>query len=148
MRLFSTALVAALIALPAAAQPAPPGPIPPQRLSADVKVLASSKLAGRAPGGPGEAGTLAYIVSQFKAAGLQPAGDKGGWTQAVPLIRFTVDPAKTKFQLTSGGATRDLVETKGVMVWTQRPVARVEVEKAPLVFVGYGVAAPERHWDD
>ena len=148
MRLFPTALAAALIAFPAAAQTAPSGPISPERLSADVKVLADSKLAGRAPGGPGEAGTLRYITAQFKAAGLKPAGDKGGWTQAVPLVRFTVDPAATKFQLTSGGATRDLAETKDVMVWTQRPVTRVQIDKAPLVFVGYGVTAPERHWDD
>ena len=148
MRLFPTALAAALIAFPAAAQTAPSGPISPERLSADVKVLADSKLAGRAPGGPGEAGTLRYITAQFKAAGLKPAGDKGGWTQAVPLVRFTVDPAATKFQLTSGGATRDLAETKDVMVWTQRPVTRVQIDKAPLVFVGYGVTTPERHWDD
>src|SRR3954468_23151258 len=113
MRIASLAVTAALAlaAFPAAAQTFPSGPISPQRLSADVKVLADSKLAGRAPGGPGEAGTLAYIVAQFKAAGLKPAGDKGGWTQAVPLIRFSVDPAKTRFQLTSGGATRDVAET-------------------------------------
>jgi Zn-dependent M28 family amino/carboxypeptidase len=148
MRIASLALAATLAAFPALAQPVPSGPISPARLSADVKVLADAKLAGRAPGGPGEAGTLDYIVSQFKAAGLKPAGDKGGWTQAVPLIRFTVDPAKTKFQLTSGGATRDLAETWDLMIWSQRPVARVQVEKAPLVFVGYGVTAPERGWDD
>jgi Zn-dependent M28 family amino/carboxypeptidase len=148
MRLIPTALVATLIALPAAAQKTDSGPISPARLSADVKVLADSKLAGRAPGGPGEAGTLAYIVSQFKAAGLKPAGDKGGWTQAVPLVRFSVSPEKTRFRLTSGGATRDLGETKDVMVWSQRPVTRVQVQNAPMVFVGYGVTAPERHWDD
>ena len=90
-----------LAAFPALAQKIDSGPISPARLSADVKVLADARLAGRAPGGPGEAGTLAYIISQFKAAGLQPAGDKGGWTQAVPLIRFSVDPAKAEFQLSS-----------------------------------------------
>src|SRR5512140_2894483 len=103
MRIASLALAATLAALPAFAQPVPSGPISPQRLSADVKVLADSKLAGRAPGGPGEAGTLAYIVAQFKAAGLKPAGEKGGWTQAVPLIRFQVDPAQARFQLTAAG---------------------------------------------
>lgn len=151
MRIPSLALAAALtLAGPASAQPAKfdSGPISPARLSADVKALADGKLAGRAPGGPGEAGTLAYIVSQFKAAGLKPAGDKGGWTQAVPLIRFQVDPAAVRVSLTSGGATRDLADTKDLMVWTQRPVARVQLENAPLVFVGYGVTAPERKWDD
>ena len=150
MRIPSLAFAAALTlaAFPAFAQKIDSGPISPQRLSADVKVLADAKLAGRAPGGPGEAGTIAYLTAQFKAAGLKPAGDRGGWTQAVPLIRFSVDPASTKFQLTLGGATRDLPETRDVMIWSQRPVPRVQVENAPLVFVGYGVTAPERGWDD
>jgi Zn-dependent M28 family amino/carboxypeptidase len=150
MRIASLALAAAVAATPvlAKAQTVDTGPISPARLSADVKVLADSKLAGRAPGGPGEAATLAYIVAQFKAAGLKPAGDKGGWTQAVPLVRFTVAPEKTHFVLTAGRDPRELAETKDVMIWSQRPVSRVQIEKAPLVFVGYGVTAPERHWDD
>jgi Zn-dependent M28 family amino/carboxypeptidase len=147
MRLTSTALVAALIALPAAAAETNANPISPERLSADVKVLADSKLAGRAPGGPGEAGTIAYLTEQFKALGLKPAGDNGGWTQAVPLIRFQVQP-DSRFQLSAGGQTRSLTETKEIMAWTQRPVPAVKIENAPLVFVGYGVTAPERGWDD
>ncbi|HEY3949536.1 M28 family metallopeptidase [Phenylobacterium sp.] len=149
MRIALLAAALTALAVSASAQPKiDTGPISPQRLSADVKVLADARLAGRAPGGPGEAGTLAYLEAQFKAAGLKPAGDAGGWTQAVPLIRFRVDPAATRFALTSSGRTRPLAETKDVMVWTQRPVSRVQVEKAPLVFVGYGVTAPERGWDD
>ncbi len=149
MRLLPLALAAAVLALPAAAQPKlDSGPISPQRLSEDVKVLADAKLAGRAPGGPGEAGTLAYIEAQFKAAGLQPAGEKGGWTQDVPLIRFQVDPAKISVRLTTGGQTVSLAQNTDVKVWTQRPLSRVQVETAPLVFVGYGVTAPERGWDD
>ncbi|MFI4964403.1 MAG: M28 family metallopeptidase [Caulobacterales bacterium] len=148
MRISSLAVAAALsLALPAAAADSDSGPISPARLSADVKVLAAAKLAGRAPGGPGEAGTIAYLVGQFKAMGLKPAGDKGGWTQAVPLIRFRVAP-DAKFSLTAGGTTRALGETREIMAWTQRPVARVAIAKAPLVFVGYGVTAPERGWDD
>ena len=79
-----------LAAFPALAQKIDSGPDPGAFLRRHVKVLADSKLAGRAPGGPGDAGTLAYIISQFKAAGLQPAGDKGGWTRpcaADPLQR-------------------------------------------------------------
>jgi len=140
------ALAAALVALPAAAQPAA-NPISPERLSADVKVLADSKLAGRAPGGPGEAGTIAYLTGQFKAMGLKPAGDKGGWTQAVPLLRFQVQP-NPKLNLTSAGKVQRLTATKEIMAWTQRPVSAVDIKAAPLVFVGYGVTAPERKWDD
>ncbi|WP_372782614.1 M28 family metallopeptidase [Phenylobacterium sp.] len=148
MRIPSLAYAAALTlaASPAFALPAA-GPISPERLSAHVKVLADSKLAGRAPGGPGEPGTLDYLIGQFKALGLKPAGDKGGWTQAVPLIRFQVQPG-AKFRLAAGGAPRELAETQEIMAWTQRPVAEVKIEDAPLVFVGYGVTAPERGWDD
>ena len=152
MRTASLVFAAALSActLPASAQTsaaANSGPISPERLSAHVKVLADSKLAGRAPGGPGEPATLDYLIGQFKALGLKPAGDKGGWTQEVPLIRFQVAP-DAKFQLTAGGAPHALTETKEIMAWTQRPVAGVKIEGAPLVFVGYGVTAPERGWDD
>ena len=148
MRIAIALAAAATFALPAAAADFLSGPISPARLSADVKVLADGKLAGRAPGGPGEAGTLAYIIAQFKAAGLKPAGDKGGWTQAVPLIRFRVDPAETRFSFTSAGQTLPARETQDLMVWTQRPVSQAQAANAPLVFVGYGVTAPERNWDD
>src|SRR6201992_1458925 len=117
MRILSLAALATTLTLAGSASAQPKfdsGPISPQRLSADVKVLADAKLAGRAPGGPGEAGTLAYIIAQFQAAGLRPAGDAGGWTQAVPLIRFTVDPPKTHFTLTSGGQTREVKELQDV----------------------------------
>src|SRR3954454_998937 len=148
MRISSLAVAATLAALPAvAAPPSGSGPISPARLSADVKVLADAKLAGRAPGGPGEAGTIAWLTAQFKALGLKPAGEKGGWTQAVPLIRFTVAP-DAKFSLTAGGRTQPLAETREIMAWTQRPTDRVAIAGAPLVFVGYGVTAPERGWDD
>lgn len=151
MRSFFLALAASLTALAAAAQTPPgqpnTGPISPDRMSQDVKVLADKSLAGRAPGGPGEAGTIAYLTAQFKAAGLKPAGDKGTWTETVPLVRFEVLPG-AKFGLTTAGATRDIVPGQDVLIWTQRPVAKVQVKAAPMVFVGYGVTAPERHWDD
>ncbi len=147
--LFALAPTAAPI--PAKAQSSPvntaSGPISAERLSADVKVLADKGLAGRAPGGPGEAGTIAYITGQFKAAGLKPAGDKGGWTQAVPLVRMEVAP-DPKFTLTTAGAAKPLGAPSEIVAWTQRPVAKVKIANAPLVFVGYGVTAPERGWDD
>ena len=152
MRTILAALAAAVFALPALAQPAPPGPpdtgpISPQRMSQDAKALADKALFGRAPGGPGEAATIKYLTEQLKAAGAQPGGDKGGWTQDVPLLRFQV-AADPKFSLTAGGQAKELAQTREVMVWTERPGARVLAKDAPLVFVGYGVTAPERKWDD
>jgi hypothetical protein len=70
----------------------PPSPIDPQRMSAIVKTLASDAFQGRAPGTPGEAVTLAYLVDRFRALGLRPAGENGGWLQKVPLIHNVSPP--------------------------------------------------------
>ncbi|MCF8505681.1 MAG: M20/M25/M40 family metallo-hydrolase [Caulobacter sp.] len=144
-RPFAALALAVLFAAPALAQT--PGIISPDRLTEHVKVLASDEFAGRAPGGPGEPLTIKYLVDQFKALGLEPAGDNGGWTQEVALNRFVV-PGDAGLSLTVNGATQPLVQTRDIMAASQRPVDRVTIDKAPLVFVGYGVSAPERGWDD
>lgn len=130
-----------LAALLLAASPAP-GPISPERLSADVKTLASDAFEGRAPGTAGEKKTIDYLIAQLKAAGVQPGGADGGWTQPVPLIRTQLGQGS----VTAGGAP--LVMARDVYLSTVRPVARATVADAPMVFVGYGVHAPERGWDD
>ncbi len=144
-RPFAALALAALLAAPALAQS--PGIISPDRLAEHVKVLAADDFAGRAPGGPGEPLTIKYLVDQFRALDLEPAGDNGGWTQEVALNRFVV-PGDAGLSLTINGATRPLVQTRDIMAASQRPVDRVTIDKAPLVFVGYGVSAPERGWDD
>lgn len=139
-----TGLVLALsiLAPPAAAQE-----ISAQRLSDITRELASEPYAGRAPGGPGEQKTVDFIVAQFKALGLTPAGDKGGWTQDVPLWRYQTQPGGT-YTLAAGGKSRSLHEQADLRIETQRPIEHVVIHAAPLVFVGYGVTAPERGWDD
>lgn len=123
------------------------GPIDPQRLSDITKELASDRFAGRAPGGEGEAPTIEYISAQFKALGLEPAGDNGAWTQKVALVRTRINgPATLTLATKTGPVT--LAQGEQSQVMTLRPVDRVKIDKAPLVFVGYGVAAPERKWDD
>lgn len=144
-RSFAALAVAALLAAPALAQA--PGVVSPDRLAVHVKALADPALAGRAPGGPGEPATIEYLAGQFKALGLEPAGDNGGWTQEVNLNRFVV-PGDAAMSLTVVGEARPLVQTREIMAATQRPVDRVTIARAPLVFVGYGVSAPERGWDD
>jgi Zn-dependent M28 family amino/carboxypeptidase len=137
-------LALALVALPAAAQePA----ISAQRLSDITRELASDAYFGRAPGGPGEQKTVDFIVSQFKAIGVQPAGDHGGWTQDVPLWRYQTVSGGT-YALTVNGQAKALHEQTDLRIETQRPVGHVAIKAAPLVFVGYGVTAPERRWDD
>jgi Zn-dependent M28 family amino/carboxypeptidase len=126
---------------------APPAPISVERLAAITKTLASEKFEGRAPGTPGEARTLAYLVEQFKQAGLAPAGPDGSYLQAVPLVRTQV-PDDASMSVTVGSERVRLAQHREMAVQALRPVDRVRIEKAPLVFVGYGVSAPERGWDD
>lgn len=107
-----------------------------------MKTLASDAFEGRAPGTPGETKTVDWLVAQFKAMGLQPGGPDGQWTQAVPLIRTQIGQGRMK------AGAMPLVQGQGVYVSTVRPVDRVAIKDAPMVFVGYGVHAPERGWDD
>jgi Zn-dependent M28 family amino/carboxypeptidase len=123
------------------------GPISAARMSDIVREIASDAYQGRAPGTPGETRTIAYLTARLKALGLEPGGEHGGWTQDVPLVRFDVEPGAS-MSLELPGWSQPLRQGQDVMVQTERPLARVHIDKAPLVFVGYGVSAPERGWDD
>jgi len=123
------------------------GPISHERLSDITRTLASDGFEGRAPGSAGETKTVEYLIAQFKALGLRPGGEAGGWTQAVPLVRTRV-PADAAMAVTIGSTRMPLVQNRDVAALTLRPVDRVLIAAAPLVFVGYGVYAPEKDWDD
>lgn len=135
-------LALSLIATPVAAQE-----ISAQRLSDITRELASPAYYGRAPGGPGEQKTVEYIIGQFKALGLQPAGDNGGWTQVTPLVKFQTQPNGV-YGLKVGAWSQALQQQTDLRIETQRPVDHVAIKDAPIVFIGYGVSAPERGWDD
>ena len=136
---------------------APASLIDPALLAAHVKELASDAYEGRGPATPGEVKSVAYISRQFKAAGLQPGGDpikgdggKGGraWTQDVPLARFEIE-GPLAVSITEAG--RAMTWTQGEQIALRAPqtgAAHVSIKDAPVVFVGYGVKAPERDWDD
>ena len=145
--LFASTLAAVLAGGAAMAQTLPPTPIDPARLSAIDKFISSDDFEGRGPATRAEPKVIDYIVGQYKALGLQPAGDNGGWTQAVPLRRFELT-GPIKLSLTEGGQTKSLAQAEDIAVMTETPVDHVSIKNAPLVFVGYGVHAPERHWDD
>ena len=123
------------------------GPIDPKRLSGIVRTLASDEFEGRAPGTTGETKTIAYLTESFRALGLEPGGERGGWTQAVPLVRTQVGTFR-KLSFSVGDKTRSLTQGREIYVNTVRNVERVAIDAAPMVFVGYGVTAPERQWDD
>ena len=118
------------------------GPISPDRMSADVRTLASDAFGGRAPGTPGEGKTVAWLIDQFKQIGLEPGAKGGSWTQPVPLVRTQLGNGTVRIGRSA------LEQGKGIYLSTVRPVDRLSISAAPLVFVGYGVNAPERGWDD
>ena len=150
-QLLLPALLASCIVSSAFAQTAAPAaktaPIDKVRLSDTTRILASNAFEGRAPGTLGEERTVTWLIDAFRKLGLQPAGDDGGWTQAVPLLHTRLD---TSVAVTAhaGAANMTLAQGKDVYLGTVRDVDRAAIVAAPLVFVGYGVNAPERQWDD
>ena len=153
MKLFGVALPVLAIAagVPAAGQggSAGTGPtIDPARLAQHVRVLASDEFLGRGPATAGEEKTVAYIAEQLRAAGLRPGGPNGSWYQDVPLNQYTIIGAPD-LSVTVGGRRQSLTQGEQIAVRaSMRNVDRVTIENAPLVFIGYGVRAPERNWDD
>ncbi|MES2036035.1 MAG: M28 family metallopeptidase [Pseudomonadota bacterium] len=147
-------LVAAACAVPLMAFAAPsasPG-ADPARMREDIKVLSSDAFEGRAPNSAGEEKTVAYLVEQLKKIGAQPGGDlKDGqraWTQDVPLSRFEI-VGKPVLSATINGLSRPLTQGEDVAIRAAMTnVDQVTFANAPLVFLGYGVKAPERNWDD
>ena len=150
--LLSVAIAMALPAAHAADAPANAPTFDPQRLSAIVKTLSSDEFEGRGPATAGETKTVAYVIEQMKAAGLQPGGDlKDGqraWTQAVPLLRAQIIGAP-EISVASGGKSQALTQGEQIAVRAAMDGSTsVDIANAPIVFVGYGVKAPERDWDD
>lgn len=121
--------------------------IDPAALSRTVQIISGDDFEGRGPATPGEVKTVDFITKQFQAAGLKPGGSDGSWTQPVPLARFEVT-GDAKYSLTAGGATKTLARGDDVVTRTFLPVPHVTVANAPLVYVGYGIKAPECGWDD
>ena len=150
--LLSVAIAMALPAAYAADAPTNAPTFDPQRLSAIVKTLSSDEFEGRGPATAGETKTVAYVIEQMKAAGLQPGGDlKDGqraWTQAVPLLRAQIT-GTPEISVTSGGKSQALTQGEQIAIRAAMDGSTaVDIANAPIVFVGYGVKAPERNWDD
>jgi Zn-dependent M28 family amino/carboxypeptidase len=125
----------------------------PQRLSEIDKYISSDAFQGRGPATPAETKTINYIADQFKAVGLQPAGDtvngKRSWFQAVPLLQSQIVGTP---QLTLNlGNGQSMALTQGDQIAVRSPMngqTSIDFTNLPLLFVGYGVTAPERNWDD
>ncbi len=143
----SIAAIATILALSAAtvhAATAEPSIETMQRL---VKELSSDAYEGRAPGTPGEEKTLALLASEFGKLGLKP-GNKGSWFQDVPLVEIT---AKNVSALSFTRGTANVTATYGpeMVIGTYRTnQRRIDLKNSPVVFVGYGINAPEKGWND
>ncbi|HEY0503801.1 MAG TPA: M28 family metallopeptidase [Lysobacter sp.] len=111
-----------------------------------VKVLASDEFEGRAPGSPGEEKTVQYLEAQFKRMGLKP-GNGDSYFQTVPMVETTADES-TELRLDVKGTPRTLKFGTDMVVGTRTGRSEVKVDGSDLVFVGYGVNAPEQDWND
>jgi Zn-dependent M28 family amino/carboxypeptidase len=123
-----------------------------KRLSDEVRTLSSDAFEGRGPATEGEKKTVAYVIEEMKAAGLEPGGDlengKRSWTEAVPLLRAEID-GTPGLSVTVAGKNETLTQGNEIAVRAALDGSKeVAVKNAPLVFLGYGVEAPERKWDD
>jgi Predicted aminopeptidases len=117
------------------------------RITRDVEELASDTFQGRAPGTAGEDRTIGYLIARMRDIGLKPAGPDGQWVQQVPLLHTALEPAKTLAFATPKGAM-PVTQAEDIYVSTLRPDDSARIAGAPVVFVGYGVKADERGWDD
>ncbi len=110
-----------------------------------IEVLSSDELEGRAPGTHGEALTVDYLVQQFKSIGLRPGSPDGAYTQLVPMTGFTSHPQMT---ITVGTRPIELQFPQDFVAFSALRSSRIDIPASELVFVGYGVIAPEYGWND
>lgn len=130
------------------AKPAPPGALIDVATLKDVtRTLSDDSFEGRAPATPAEDKTVAYISDRFAKAGMKPGGSNGGWYQQVPLVELTQSPG-VALHFSGGNAPVDLAFGQDMMVQTYQVRPHVEVKDSDVVFVGYGINAPERGWND
>jgi len=113
---------------------------------AHTKTLSSDEFQGRSPGTKGEELTVAYITDQFRKLGLKPGNADGTFVQKVPLVGITPAPAPLIFR--KGAQEQRLAWKDDVVAWTKHVAPSAAIDNSDVVFVGYGVVAPEYDWDD
>ena len=121
--------------------------IDPAQLTDTVRTMTDDLFEGRAPGTVGEERTIGYLVARFRALGLEPGGPDGNWLQPVRLLHTRLG-APQRLDVSAPGGAIPLKLGTDAYLSTLRSEPLAEVADAPLVFVGYGVSAPERGWDD
>ncbi|WP_339738608.1 M28 family metallopeptidase [uncultured Maricaulis sp.] len=112
-----------------------------------ISTLADDGFEGRAPAAPGGIAASQWIADEMARIGLEP-GNQGSYFQPVSLLEITLDTARSAFDVFFNGEPLDLAMGDDVVYWTKRNQPEVSVDASDLVFVGYGVVAPEYGWDD
>lgn len=112
-----------------------------------VKALSSDEFEGRAPGSVGEEKTTTYLEAQMKRIGLQP-GNNGSYFQDVPMVETTADEAATTMTLATAKGDHALKFGTDYVIGTRTGQTEVKLDASDMVFVGYGVDAPEQQWND
>lgn len=102
---------------------------------------------GRAPGSIGEEKTVAHLISKFTAAGLEP-GNNGSWTQDVPLIEITAKNVSALSIADRNGKTMPFAYGSEYVIGSYRETPKTEIKQSDMVFVGHGIVAPEKGWND
>lgn len=149
------AFVAAAAVAGACAPQPPAGPLPLSAMPAldmtrvltDIRNLSSDEFGGRGPGSPGETLTVNYLIERFKANGAEPGNPDGTWVQKVPLVGITPTHV-SPLVVTKGGRTLSFKPRDEVVAFSRRVTEKINLDASELVFVGYGVQAPEYQWDD
>lgn len=159
MHLLSLALVSALALTSACQKAASPDidvaalpqidvPALSEQTIKDVtRELSLDSYEGRAPGSAGEATTVAYLISKFKAAGLAP-GNKGSWTQDVPLIEISAKNVSALRITDRNGKAMSFAYGSEYVFGSYREAPKTEIKQSDMVFVGHGIVVPEKGWND
>ncbi len=121
------------------------GAITPDGLLAHIKILASDQFEGRAPGTKGEELSVKYITDQVKQIGLKPGNPNASYVQEVPLAGIKSEP---RISFTIGDKTIELKYPDDFVASSARLQSEIKIENSNMVFVGYGIVAPEYGWDD
>src|SRR6266545_5090654 len=114
-------------------------------LAGALSSLATDEFEGRAPGTKGEELSVRYIADQFKQIGLKPGNPDGTYTQEVPLAGIKSEP---KMSFTVRDKTIDLKYPNDFVASSARLEPEIKIDNSDVIFVGYGIVAPEYGWDD
>jgi Zn-dependent M28 family amino/carboxypeptidase len=112
-----------------------------------TRELSLDSYEGRAPGSVGEEKTVAYLIAKYKAAGLEP-GNNGSWTQDVPLIEITAKNVSALTIADRSGKAMSFAYGSEYVIGSYRETPKTDIKQSEMVFVGHGIVAPEKGWND